>query len=107
MEDASFIRHKIYEFIDRKPEYTVLLLYFNWIIITKMVSFNVQSTSNPGGFQPVERTENVKKWVIAFVEVWGYPEVQDTYEMQKLVEQGCPVIRISNYREIESKLEEI
>ena len=113
---------KIYNEILRathnNKSYLILCSYQFSILMIKKVSFNVLHTANAQGFQPLERTEECKKWVTFIVSVGrkyeelggkclDFPSYENHLLMADLIDIGVPEIVIRHEDEIERKLSEI
>lgn len=99
-------------------EYLILCSHQFSILMIKKVSFNVLHTANAQGFQPLERTEECKKWVTFIVSVGRkYEELggkcldfhsyENSLLMADVIEIGVPEIIIRSEDEIQRKLNEI
>ena len=95
-------------FVDKNPQYIIIGEHGDFMILAKMVTLNISYTANSDGFQPVDRTEPCKKWIIFLAAVeepgkWPTPSVF----LRRLYDSGCQIVCIRDKSEIERKFGEV
>lgn len=100
---------EIFTFIQNNPQYLILEEWHpHFLVLAKLVTLNINYTANSDGFQPVEKVESCKRWVIFLVNVasvgsWVAPK--DV--IKKLYDSKCQIVSIRDKDDIEKKFNEI
>lgn len=99
------IRDEILDFIAFRNDFFILEDGgIDYLVVAKFTDLTIKNTFNKHGFQPVESITDKKECLIRIISVGGDPERNTLAYMLK--KGGCPVVKINNKFEVESKMME-